>query len=390
MAVRERPMLGEMPEIEIEELFGMYRPPVIVCGSSGSGKTVMLVDALRRNSVTATRIVVVTNSYSSVENAYLRSQVPKAIVREFDVRTLAAIWNDIIVRQDNYAKHTSIDAVDAFVQKHCTGNPNFRGIHLKLESLKNELSAAFSGQQKEYDEAVKMLHHDINLKFIAHNFWEKLPDLSEQDRLTVRACRSTPPHPIIYFDDVTAQLSSLKTMKDKVTIPIRHEGVASNTEMSQKDAALALLLEMMTKGRQYAEIAFFVHNFSTFESNLRQLVGPVVICTTTEAAEFSRIRTFGSAASKQAQERFKAIGGDGIHKLVFFPNLAFSPSGSEFAVIAAKKYEQSIQHGCPNWQLQFAALMRAASRYTRLEESEEIRQQGEDRTRMNVAEFLDV
>jgi len=368
----------------------MGKPPVIMTGTSGSGKTFMLIDAVYEVAERATKIIIVTDSYETKENAYLRQHIPKAIVREFNIKNILEIWNNIITTQDFYSSNTQPAIIDAFVRKHAVNRPGFSQMHANIHNMKNQLAEIWQGdKRKDFEAACETLLVDANIKFIANNFWEGYPGLTEQDKMIVRACRSTKPFPVIFFDDVTARLTALKAIKDKVSVPIINEGITEHVEMSQTDATTQLFIDMMTRGRQYCVIAFFIHNFSTFASHIRQLVGPVVISTQQEAAEFARIRTFSSSAKQRVHPLYTTVRQEDEHnKLVFFPNLAFSPTDTEFAYIKAKPHPIPSPLGCRTYKTLLTELMRKIEEYKKTSADHQVYEQQQQHRSAIMSEFV--
>jgi hypothetical protein len=341
-------MADEVLPVRIEHVIGPFRPPTFGVGLSGSGKTTLAMQALLQYAPKLTDFILVTNSYDTTENSYLRKFVKRMCARELDVSQLLDTWKSIINNCLFYDRYTSQEVVAQFVARYCDSRPDFQAMmrHTLLcrDTMKETKTLSESALDKVFITAVRTKQ----MQYIANNFY--YDDVAPEDRNTLAACRSSQPFPMIIFDDVTAQYSALKTDRTKIEVAIEVEGIDQMKKMSSADALKLFIRDTLTRSRHYGSIiAFLTHDLSTMDPTDRQLFGPVVLCSESAIGEFQRVRTSTKEARDEIEGMWKKISPDKFERLVYYQDPGTSPNGTHYGRLTLGRQATPTEVGCPNF-----------------------------------------
>ena len=249
-----------------EEIFEYNRPPYLCVGASGTGKTTIAIDIIFKFSKSASRIYYISATENSVSESGI-NVIPKLYRRTPSIEELDAVWKEIkkTSEQSKVPPEKLLELIGKIYPKQDT---NVINIELKKheEMLKKELNENDLYKDLTENERKQNIIDDIQVtkieilsRLILNGIQQYgSSQLSLDDINIVSNLVSTEQKTILILDDISSELTMLKTSKRKF--------VFNDNLMSSADAYKSILTDILTKARHYNCICvIFIHGWNIID-----------------------------------------------------------------------------------------------------------------------------
>ena len=373
---------GPLRIISSEQLYGPGQPALIAATQSQGGKTVTLVDMIYTARERMTGFNLITNSYNTGPNGYLRSMIPEIHVKNWDLHLVTRLWGDCLKVGLRISAGMEDRLLEMFIAHRCPDAPQLRA---RIEEVNNIMQRnADLFPNVEQGVASRNLHIKLaKMMYIRDHFSLDDPSLSSTELTVVTTCMASKPCYGIFFDDVTAQIQSGTT--DMLDIPLVGENNNLTFEsMKGKQGWPFLLVNMLTLCRHYATIGAFVHFFGAFDVTIRRQFGALMFLGQDAITEACTQQTLSPddkhlvAAAYRVASRYKH------HKVVLFPNPAVTSHGHHVALFCARVHREPLPIGVPSYQ----AVVRHVEDTIRRYQQDNVYREEEGRSEKEAAQRL--
>lgn len=359
------PGYGPVKMLRSTDIFVPGNPPTIAAAQSKGGKTVMCVDIAYTASPHATGITFITNSYDTPANAYLRQMIPEIVVKQWSIELVCALWADILSRSIAITRSLRPQSIDRFLMIHVRESVELDA-KLRLIDQVVEQNRGYFPNESELRAAVEAQKRGVKIAYIRDHFRPNHPNLSEEDRAVVIAARSSQPTHVIIFDDITPQLRSPPPTTAVYNIPsISESGELIWTTLKGKAAFEFLLISILTLGRHYAIIGFFVHTFDVFPPTVRAQFGATVFLSEDAVQQACRQRVLSSYDQELVVAAWAISSKHSHHKVVLFPNPDATTHGERIAIYKSQYHAVAAPIGVPTYRDAIANIQLAVNVYLR-------------------------
>lgn len=281
--------------LNTEDIFIPGKPPTVVTGGSGSGKTVIVADIPRALSSKLTGLYMLSNSYDTSQNAFLRKKISKTHVHGYTIEKLNDILKDIYERSINHAKYTEPKMVQDFIKKNVSGDRL-----VKLNGMINELNTELDRERHNYDDdeafetARELFEHNMLIGYIAKSFHvDTTRDqvYTRTHEMVINYCSSTPPMPILIVDDVTSSMKNPSSGTYRI-VQLIDGDIKTSVEKGVKAQKL-LMSQIFTTIRHHGMSAFFVHSYDAIPVDSRNNVNNLVLLDESSIDQLGRAKAGG-------------------------------------------------------------------------------------------------
>ena len=302
-----------------EEIFEYNRPPYLCVGASGTGKTTIAIDIIFKFSKSASRIYYISATENSVSESGI-NVIPKLYRRTPSIEELDAVWKEIkkTSEQSKVPPEKLLELIGKIYPKQDT---NVINIELKKheEILKKELNENDLYKDLTENERKQNIIDDIQVtkieilsRLILNGIQQYgSSQLSLDDINIVSNLVSTEQKTILILDDISSELTMLKTSKRKF--------VFNDNLMSSADAYKSILTDILTKARHYNCICvIFIHGWNIID--LKSLTTNFIILDQTAASNMRILRSISDLAIKSAQAASDLVFSKYKHHFVVLKN----------------------------------------------------------------------
>ena len=302
----------------VTEIFQFGTQPYIIVGTSGGGKTTLCLDLIYKLGKECTNIYYVTATKDTMKDDSI-SQIPRAYRRTPTFENLDNIWREVRRSYDAYSPNDDT-LKKVFVEVCKLANRNSADILTKLNTRRTQIMSAqqeyYRSQKIQQSDCMKMANDDSKA-FYVDTLSKLIVSFSgdiDQSRLSstsnaiLNALVSTPPKTLLILDDVSSEMSSLKSTQRKVQF--------NGTLQKISDAYKNLLLDILTKGRHFnAIICLFLHTIDLVPD--KSLINNLIIMTNGACQKVCIAKTF-SDETKNILQAVAPVVFTPDHKYCFF------------------------------------------------------------------------
>ena len=302
-----------------EEIFEYNRPTYLCVGASGTGKTTIAIDIIFKFSKSASRIYYISATENSVSESGI-NVIPKLYRRTPSIEELDVVWKEIkkTSEQSKVPPEKLLELIGKIYPKQDTNTIN---IELKKheEMLKKELNENDLYKDLTENERKQNIIDDIQVtkieilsRLILNGIQQYgSSQLSLDDINIVSNLVSTEQKTILILDDISSELTMLKTSKRKF--------VFNDNLMSSADAYKSILTDILTKARHYNCICvIFIHGWNIID--LKSLTTNFIILDQTAASNMRILRSISDLAIKSAQAASDLVFSKYKHHFVVLKN----------------------------------------------------------------------
>lgn len=300
-----------------EEIFEYNRPPYLCVGASGTGKTTIAIDIIFKFSKSASRIYYISATENSVSESGI-NVIPKLYRRTPSIEELDAVWKEIkkTSEQSKVPPEKLLELIGKIYPKQDT---NLINIELKKheELLKKELNELYENltdneRKQNIIDDIQVTKIEILSRLILNGIQQYgSSQLSLDDINIVSNLVSTEQKTILILDDISSELTMLKTSKRKF--------VFNDNLMSSADAYKSILTDILTKARHYNCICvIFIHGWNIID--LKSLTTNFIILDQTAASNMRILRSISDLAIKSAQAASDLVFSKYKHHFVVLKN----------------------------------------------------------------------
>lgn len=281
-----------------EEIFEYNRPPFMCVGASGAGKTTIAIDIIFKFSKKASRIYYISATESSVGESGINA-IPKLYRRSPSIEDLDSVWKEI-KKTSEQSKVPPEKLLELIGKLYPRQDTNIINIELKNyeRELKKELEDKYTDlpemeKKQNIIDDIEVTKIEILTRLILNGIeqYGSTP-LSLDDINIVSNLVSTEQKTILILDDISSELTMLKTSKRKYSF--------NDNLMSSADAYRSILTDILTKARHYNCICvIFIHGWNIID--LKSLTTNFIILDQTASSNMRMLRSISETATKSAQ-----------------------------------------------------------------------------------------
>lgn len=281
-----------------EEIFEFDKPPIMCVGASGTGKTTIAVDLIFKFSKQASRIYYISATENSIGETGI-SAIPQLYRRTPSIEDLDHVWTEIktISEQSKVLPDKLKTLVGKIYPSQDTNIiiSEFDKYHIELGKILTEKYNDLpenARNQKVIDDTITC-EVEILTRLILNGLEQYgLRGIMEDDMNIISNLVSTEQKTILILDDISSELTMLKTSKKKYNY--------NGTPISSADAYKSILTDILTKARHYNCICvIFVHGWNIID--LKSLTTNFIILDSTAANNMRMLRSVSDVAIKATQ-----------------------------------------------------------------------------------------
>lgn len=299
------------------EIFEYNKPPYLCIGASGAGKTTIAIDIIFNLSKSASKIYYISATQENVSESSI-SAIPKLYRRSPHIEDLDNVWKEI-KRTSEQSKVTPDTLLQLVGKIYPSKDTNL--INLKLKEyeaqIKTELAEKYKNltdleQRQNIMDDIQVLKLEILTRLILNGVEQYgSKNLSAIEINIVSNLVSTEQKTILILDDISAELTALKTSKRKYYF--------NDNMMSCADAYKSILTDILTKARHYNCVCvIFVHGWNIID--LKSLTSNFIILDETAASNMRMLRSISDLAIKSAQAAAEIVFNKYKHHFVVIRN----------------------------------------------------------------------
>lgn len=280
------------------EIFEFNRPPYLCVGASGTGKTTIAIDIIFNFAREASRIYYISATENSVSESSINA-ISKLYRRSPSIENLDNVWKEIkkTSEQSKVPPEKLLELIGKIYPKQDTNRIN---MELKKydEEMKDELNERYKDlpvneRKQTVIDDIQATKIEILARLILNGIEQYgSKNLNLEDVSIVSNLVSTEQKTILILDDISSELSMLKTSKQKYYF--------NDNLMSSQDAYKSILTDILTKARHYDCICvIFVHGWNIID--LKSLTSNFIILDQTAASNMRILRSVSDVATKAVQ-----------------------------------------------------------------------------------------
>lgn len=236
--------------VGVQDIFHFNEPPYICTGSTGGGKTTMAIDIIFKFGKEASRVYYISATKAAIDEQAIET-IPEVCRRTPTYENLSSVWNEIKTTCQESKKPAGelMNLLPKFYSSNDVQSINSVISKKEKELLKN-------GADKQSVAAWKL---EVVTRLILDGVSKKgHRHLTIEELTTVTNLTSTQQKTILILDDVSSELSQLKSAKSKVMV--------DGKSLSMSEAYKAVLTDILTKARHYNCICvIFIHDWNLLE-----------------------------------------------------------------------------------------------------------------------------
>ena len=285
---RERTLTGttgpfDLKFKKIAEIFSFDEPPYICAGATGGGKTTMAIDIIFNYGPKASRIYYVSATKAAIDEQAI-NLIPEVCRRTPTYENLSAIWNEIksTCEQCKQPPEQIMNLLPKLYDKE-----DVKVITSTIQQAERELA------KKNDAQSVIAWKLEVVTRLIVDAVQQRgHKNLSIDELSVVTNLISAQQKTILILDDVSSELSKLKSSKQKVM-------VGSNT-MSVAEAYKSVLTDILTKARHFQCICvIFIHDWNIIEG--KEQATNFIMLDSTAVSSIANKRSINSIIVEKAK-----------------------------------------------------------------------------------------